>query len=737
MLISTLPVIALGLLSFKLSSATLLKNTTESSLQVLEQTESGIEHNLKIVDETLNHFSALPEITSATLIPLTSLNFQAVADVSTSMDYIHTSELGINRLYFFNVTNGWFISPERVSPLSEEEIGTVRGLITDHSKFNWFENGSNTSSLSKQLGFPSGIFLVRHIPQNLTEPRGAIIASISFEQLQKWISTEQRLGSIYIFNKEYQLLVGSSSDWPEQKLADWDVVRDAQASPQVSGYEKGLLDNRTVHLFYYKSGYTGWTYVSLVSDQAIRSGIHTIGWLTALISVSIILLSILLSMTGSFRFYRPLRKLMNKFRTDPLQEGDEFDLINQSFSNMEQQMVYQESQLQLYLVLKLFHGELTLSEIPGKIEAQFPNLKSFSRFAVFTFQIDTLEGTRYTENDRDLLLFALKNIVEELIARQDRLPAVVMHHSLVCFHGITAAPQETDKRGRLQIAQMVQKQVETYLSVPVSVGISRIIEYVNQAPSAYLEGVEALKYRIRFGNQAVLFFEDLKPDQARKTFLYPAAAAERLIDAIRLDDKEDALVLLRSFISRLFEKQGNLIEYQMAMIRLLSDILQLHDASLNNLVLEFNGRSLPSELMELQTPSEIEQWFQERVIEPILELLKKQTAVQYKTISSQIVQIVEQDFDKNLTLEAIGLKLNYSPAYLSQIFRKDKGIPFTEFLTQQRMKLAKQWLSQTEMTVNEIAEKLGYQNTQNFIRFFKKDVGVTPGHFRRNRIGTS
>ncbi|MCD8379994.1 MAG: helix-turn-helix transcriptional regulator [Lachnospiraceae bacterium] len=44
---------------------------------------------------------------------------------------------------------------------------------------------------------------------------------------------------------------------------------------------------------------------------------------------------------------------------------------------------------------------------------------------------------------------------------------------------------------------------------------------------------------------------------------------------------------------------------------------------------------------------------------------------------------------------------------------------------------AKRLLSQTNLTVAEIAARLGYNNAQNFIRFFSKMTGVTPGKFRK------
>ncbi|MDI9483208.1 MAG: helix-turn-helix domain-containing protein, partial [Bacillota bacterium] len=43
----------------------------------------------------------------------------------------------------------------------------------------------------------------------------------------------------------------------------------------------------------------------------------------------------------------------------------------------------------------------------------------------------------------------------------------------------------------------------------------------------------------------------------------------------------------------------------------------------------------------------------------------------------------------------------------------------------------KRWLLETNMKISEIADRLKYKNSENFIRFFKKITGVTPGKYRK------
>ncbi|GJM71915.1 hypothetical protein HMSSN036_41310 [Paenibacillus macerans] len=56
-----------------------------------------------------------------------------------------------------------------------------------------------------------------------------------------------------------------------------------------------------------------------------------------------------------------------------------------------------------------------------------------------------------------------------------------------------------------------------------------------------------------------------------------------------------------------------------------------------------------------------------------------------------------------------------------------------DYLIDLRIERAKQMLTDSAETVQRIGEKVGYINTQSFIRIFKKNVGVTPGQYRESK----
>jgi YesN/AraC family two-component response regulator len=59
---------------------------------------------------------------------------------------------------------------------------------------------------------------------------------------------------------------------------------------------------------------------------------------------------------------------------------------------------------------------------------------------------------------------------------------------------------------------------------------------------------------------------------------------------------------------------------------------------------------------------------------------------------------------------------------------------FKPYVNQLRVEKAKRLMSEQESSINEIASKVGFKNTNSFIRVFKQFEGTTPGTYRTNKI---
>lgn len=84
-----------------------------------------------------------------------------------------------------------------------------------------------------------------------------------------------------------------------------------------------------------------------------------------------------------------------------------------------------------------------------------------------------------------------------------------------------------------------------------------------------------------------------------------------------------------------------------------------------------------------------------------------------------------------LNMETAAKKTCMSYKYFSRMFKQRIGMSFTEFIHTKRIEKACELLVKSDMSVNEICEKAGFNDIQSFYRNFKKITGKTPIRYRR------
>ena len=97
---------------------------------------------------------------------------------------------------------------------------------------------------------------------------------------------------------------------------------------------------------------------------------------------------------------------------------------------------------------------------------------------------------------------------------------------------------------------------------------------------------------------------------------------------------------------------------------------------------------------------------------------------------------LEQNYMRDINVTEVADALGISYAYLSKIFKTqpEGDGKLSEYLNIIRINKSKEYLKETTMTLNEVAEKVGYNNVQSFQRFFKKYERMTPGEYRKSLL---
>ena len=139
---------------------------------------------------------------------------------------------------------------------------------------------------------------------------------------------------------------------------------------------------------------------------------------------------------------------------------------------------------------------------------------------------------------------------------------------------------------------------------------------------------------------------------------------------------------------------------------------------------------LMSELKNCFSQRELTHWLEQLIL--ILEEMK-QTRAPAAAMSERAAEYIRLHFAEDLSLGDIAGHCGISATYLSRIFAQEKGKGVQEYLTDVRVRRAKELLADTNEKIYEIAAEVGYSDAVYFNKVFKKNAGVTPKEYRMQK----
>ena len=155
------------------------------------------------------------------------------------------------------------------------------------------------------------------------------------------------------------------------------------------------------------------------------------------------------------------------------------------------------------------------------------------------------------------------------------------------------------------------------------------------------------------------------------------------------------------------------------------------------------------ELAEEQKDAERYEYFREismahyeqdykEVMRQILEKITAQIGVTQKTVDDRIPRMlafIEKNYEQDLRLEDMAEEFNFNYHYLSAYFHQHMKEGFSDYLNEIRTAKACELLENTDLSIAQISEKVGYSEHSYFCRVFKKVTGKTPSVYRRKNHG--
>ncbi|SDX51461.1 two-component system, response regulator YesN [Ruminococcaceae bacterium YAD3003] len=276
------------------------------------------------------------------------------------------------------------------------------------------------------------------------------------------------------------------------------------------------------------------------------------------------------------------------------------------------------------------------------------------------------------------------------------------------------------------------RKIEVLVIKPVRMLCGEPVPDISELSKSF-DSCRRLKSIAGFHNKKKLYFYE-EIQSGHGSFILCKDTIDEIIGAI---EKNEA-VMIEAGIDKLLEelqnKEGN---------------NRAFDLNINYLL--FQLIHLASELDDTVNQEEIIQYISEKTSDKAFrrgshQHLKK-FCLEYavylselrKSISRGILSVVEAEIKKNyadnISLKDLGDKYHINSSYLGQVFRKNYGMSFKNYLTNYRIKEAAKQILHTDKKINRIAEDVGYKDSDYFIRKFIEIMGCTPSKYRKTNRG--
>jgi two-component system response regulator YesN len=280
----------------------------------------------------------------------------------------------------------------------------------------------------------------------------------------------------------------------------------------------------------------------------------------------------------------------------------------------------------------------------------------------------------------------------------------------------------------LKIADVYQKKCKSTLSIVIAYSGTG-----GHVPSAVFTDMQTcLEHSIFIGKSKIVWLPDV-------IHLFSSKEADFKIDTNQLLAilRKGDEAALKVFMNQLFDSVKNPVWNAKGLKKLCEQLIYVFNLySVENRCLNFK------QIFEKERMEDVQCYTFEMVRDIFIKIYrnamcgaKKSKSLQYSKKIQQALQFIQTHYNEDITVDTVASFLNISGVYLSQLFKKELGQTFLEYLTAFRIDISKSLLESGKYKIYEISEMVGYKTSQYFSKVFKRITGVNPYDYKENSGG--
>lgn len=282
--------------------------------------------------------------------------------------------------------------------------------------------------------------------------------------------------------------------------------------------------------------------------------------------------------------------------------------------------------------------------------------------------------------------------------------------------------------GLRQLLEEIQAEIEKYLDCWTAIGIGREVLGNRHIRESFESALHACGHRFYLGEKAICDVEDFRYKELKTIDFY--SIFPEIQENLRIGVGKEIKNCMIHALDHLLEAQDvEPEEVRMYLHEFLMRIKLRANEQKEGVITEELYGDIYQKVNQLDYLEDIRDdmiYFIDQVLEP-LDLADENELVQ------SAKKYVHSHLKEDLRVMEVSRQLGVNPDYLSHLFRTETGIRYIDYVNQVRIERACERLKFTNDKIYEIGELCGFENTNYFIKVFKKHTGMTPLDYKKSQ----
>lgn len=530
---------------------------------------------------------------------------------------------------------------------------------------------------------------------------------------------------------------------PNGGITDTSRLIQGLSPVQGSGYVETSEAQSKYIITYVTSSVNQWTYFNIIPEENIQERVAPVKRLFIDATLTAMLLALLVSFILSQRNTRPIREIVQLIESNmdkaSKEKLNDYKMIRKTVSDMfeatremQSKMITHMEIAKMHFLQTLFRGMIDRRKIDESL-ALYDIRLPYPSFAAAVLELGVYERqNRETEqNYQNYVRFAATSMIEKSFPSQFQIYATELNENRIgLLINTNILQNENNQRLMESTFREIIEIFDDKLKVHTRIGIGMQYSSVEEVAQSYNEAISALEYISIRSSYQIMYFDQVQT--CTNSLYYPLEKEQQLFNYIKLADQASAEAMLDEIYRINFLERKIPVKLAWCLLNnLMSSLLKILEELKLDYQQYFEGvTSFMPDMTGAGNADEVFRFIRATLGRLCKQILEKKNNHNHE-LRDNVIRYVESAYgDRNLSLVMAADHFNVTAPYLSRFFKEQTGYNFNDYVNRYRVQKAKILIGESNLSIAEISEKVGYNSSGTFIRIYKKYESITPGQYK-------